>query len=156
MFDIITSTSIQKAEKEETMSVNKVILLGRLGQDPEMKFTPSGQGVCNFSIATSKKWTDKAGQKQERTEWHRIVVWGKLAELCNQYLEVGKMIKVARDMLQKSTLCQYSSSVDNKKLDSSNSSKVNSNNLNSNSNKVNLNKANSLSTQQTTFHFKLF
>lgn len=73
------------------MSVNKVILLGRLGQDPELKFTPSGAAVCNFSLATSESWTDKtSGQKQERTEWHRITVWGKLAELCNQYLSKGR------------------------------------------------------------------
>ncbi|MCK5884423.1 MAG: single-stranded DNA-binding protein [Bacteriovoracaceae bacterium] len=72
------------------MSVNKVILLGRLGQDPEMKHTPSGTAVCNFSMATSESWADKTGQRQERTEWHRIVVWGKLAELCNQYLAKGR------------------------------------------------------------------
>lgn len=73
------------------MSVNKVILLGRLGQDPEMKYTPSGAAVCNFSMATSESWSDKnSGQKQERTEWHRVVVWGKLAELCNQYLSKGR------------------------------------------------------------------
>lgn len=72
------------------MSVNKVILLGRLGQDPELKYTPSGSPVCNFSLATSEYWADKNGQKQERTEWHRVVVWGKLAELCNQYLAKGR------------------------------------------------------------------
>lgn len=73
------------------MSVNKVIILGRLGQDPELKYTPSGAAVCNFSLATSESWTDKnSGQKNEKTEWHRIVVWGKLAELCNQYLSKGR------------------------------------------------------------------
>lgn len=72
------------------MSVNKVILLGRLGQDPELKYTPGGAPVCNFSMATTESWTDKQGQKQEKTEWHRIVVWGKLAELCNQYLSKGR------------------------------------------------------------------
>jgi single-strand DNA-binding protein len=72
------------------MSVNKVIILGRLGQDPEMKYTPSGSAVCNFSLATTENWTDKSGQKQEKTEWHKIVVWGKLAELCNQYLAKGR------------------------------------------------------------------
>ncbi|MBI4925369.1 MAG: single-stranded DNA-binding protein, partial [Bdellovibrio sp.] len=61
------------------MSVNKVILVGRLGQNPEVRFTPSGAAVANFSIATNEIWNDKTtGQKQERTEWHRIVVWGKL------------------------------------------------------------------------------
>lgn len=72
------------------MSVNKVILLGRLGQDPELKYTPGGSPVCNFSVATTESWTDKSGQKQEKTEWHRVVVWGKLAELCNQYLAKGR------------------------------------------------------------------
>lgn len=72
------------------MSVNKVILLGRLGQDPELKYTPGGAAVCNFSMATTEAWTDKQGAKQEKTEWHRIVVWGKLAELCNQYLAKGR------------------------------------------------------------------
>lgn len=72
------------------MSVNKVIILGRLGQDPELKHTPSGTAVCNFSLATSESWTDKSGQKQEKTEWHRVVVWGKLGELCNQYLTKGR------------------------------------------------------------------
>ena len=72
------------------MSVNKVILLGRLGQDPELKNTTSGQSVCNFSIATSEKWTGKDGNQQERTEWSRIVVWGKLADICGQYLHKGR------------------------------------------------------------------
>jgi len=72
------------------MSINKVIIIGRLGQDPEIKYTPSGAAVCNFSVATSESWTDKSGQKQEKTEWHRIVVWGKLAELSNQYLAKGR------------------------------------------------------------------
>ena len=72
------------------MSVNKVIILGRLGGDPELKYTPGGMAVCNFTIATSESWADKAGQKQERTEWHRVVVWGTLGELCNQYLAKGR------------------------------------------------------------------
>jgi len=70
--------------------VNKVILVGNLGADPEVRFTPSGQAVANFRIATSESWTDKNGQKQDRTEWHRIVVWGKLAELCGEYLGKGR------------------------------------------------------------------
>lgn len=74
--------------------VNKVILIGNLGADPEVRFTPSGQAVANFRIATSESWTDKQGQKQERTEWHRIVVWGKLAELCGQYLGKGRQCYV--------------------------------------------------------------
>lgn len=72
------------------MSVNKVIILGRLGQDPELKYTPGGTAVCNFTIATSESYTDKQNQKHEKTEWHRVVVWGKLAELCNQYLAKGR------------------------------------------------------------------
>ena len=72
------------------MSVNKVILLGRLGQDPELKYTPSGSAVCTFSLATSEFWQDKQGQKQEKTEWHRIVVWGKSAEHCGKYLSKGR------------------------------------------------------------------
>lgn len=72
------------------MSVNKVILVGRLGQDVELKYTPSGTAVANFTLATSETWNDKDGKKQEKVEWHRVVVWGKLAELCNQYLSKGK------------------------------------------------------------------
>src|SRR5687768_14804676 len=74
--------------------VNKAILIGNLGADPEVRFTPSGQPVANFRIATSESWNDKNGQKQERTEWHRIVVWGKLAELCGEYLKKGRQCYV--------------------------------------------------------------
>jgi single-strand DNA-binding protein len=74
--------------------VNKVILIGRLGQDPEVRYTPSGQAVANFSMATSENWTGKDGQKQERTEWHRIVVWGRLAELCKDYLRKGRQVYI--------------------------------------------------------------
>ncbi len=74
--------------------VNKAILIGNLGADPEVRFTPGGQAVANFRIATSESWTDKGGQKQERTEWHRIVVWGKLAELCGEYLAKGRQCYV--------------------------------------------------------------
>lgn len=76
------------------MSVNKSIILGRLGGDPELKYTPGGTAVCTFQIATSEKWTDKAGEKQEKTNWHKIVAWGKLAELSNQYLKKGSMAYV--------------------------------------------------------------
>lgn len=72
--------------------MNKAIICGRLGQDPELKYIPSGTAVCNFSVATSKKWTDKSGHKQEKTQWHRIVIWGKLAELCNKYLQKGREV----------------------------------------------------------------
>ena len=74
--------------------VNKVILVGRLGADPEIRYTQQGVGVTNFNIATSENWVDKAGQKQERTEWHRIVVWGKMAETCSQYLSKGRQVFV--------------------------------------------------------------
>lgn len=70
--------------------VNKVILIGRLGSDPEVRYTSNGGAVANFNMATNESWTDKSGQKQERTEWHRIVVWGKLGELCGQYLSKGR------------------------------------------------------------------
>lgn len=76
------------------MSVNKVILVGRLGADPELKTLSSGQSVANFNIATSENWVDRDGQKQERTEWHRIVVWGKLAEVCRQHLGKGRQVYV--------------------------------------------------------------
>ena len=79
-----------KSKEFEMSGVNKVILIGRLGQDPELKYTPSGTAVANFSMATSESFADKAGNKQEKTEWHRIVVWGKLAELCDQYLKKGR------------------------------------------------------------------
>lgn len=76
------------------MSVNKVILVGRLGQTPEVRYTPSGAAVGNFSIATNESWMDKANQKQERTEWHKIVVWGKTAENCSQFLAKGRQVYV--------------------------------------------------------------
>jgi single-strand DNA-binding protein len=74
--------------------VNKVILVGNLGSDPEMRYTPSGQGVCEFRVATNESWNDKNGQRQERTEWHRIVVWGKRAEVCSKYLSKGRSVYV--------------------------------------------------------------
>ena len=74
--------------------VNKVILVGRLGADPDMRYTPSGQGVCEMRIATSESWNDKNGQRQERTEWHRIVVWGKRAEICSKYLAKGRQVYI--------------------------------------------------------------
>jgi len=76
-------------------SVNKVILIGRLGKDPELKYTASGTPFCRFSMATDESWNDKGtGERQERTEWHNIVVWDRLAEICNQYLTKGKLIYV--------------------------------------------------------------
>ncbi|VAW39026.1 Single-stranded DNA-binding protein [hydrothermal vent metagenome] len=74
--------------------VNKVILVGRLGADPEIRYTPSGAAVANFTLATSENWKDKDGNKQEKTEWHRIVAFAKLAEICGQYLNKGKQIYI--------------------------------------------------------------
>lgn len=68
------------------------MIIGRLGQDPEVRTTPTGASVANFSVATNEVWNDKSGQKQERTEWHRVVVWGKQAELCQQYLKKGRQV----------------------------------------------------------------
>jgi single-strand DNA-binding protein len=76
------------------MSVNKVILVGRLGRDPEVRFTPSGQSVANMSLATDSTYKDRAGERQKRTEWHRIVMWGKLAEIAQKYLKKGSLIYV--------------------------------------------------------------
>lgn len=72
--------------------VNKVILVGRLGKDPEARYTGSGQAVCNFSVATDESFKDKSGERQKRTEWHKIVCWGKLAEICQQYLKKGALV----------------------------------------------------------------
>jgi len=72
--------------------VNKVTLIGRLGKDPETRYTPSGQAVCNFSLATDESFKDRSGQRQTRTEWHRIVMWGKLAEIAQQYLKKGALV----------------------------------------------------------------
>jgi len=74
--------------------VNKVILVGRLGRDPEVRYTPSGTAVANFSIATSEQWTNKDGEKQERTEWHKIVAWRRLGEICGEYLHKGSQIYI--------------------------------------------------------------
>lgn len=73
-------------------SVNKVILIGNLGQDPEMRETKSGSPVCNFSVATSERYKSKDGEQVENTEWHRVVAFGKTAELCGEYLSKGKKV----------------------------------------------------------------
>tara|TARA_R110000868_G_C10972548_1_gene770451 strand:+ start:32742 stop:33176 length:435 start_codon:yes stop_codon:yes gene_type:complete len=76
-------------------SVNKVFLIGRLGQDPELKYLPNGSAVCSMSIATSESWNDKtSGEKKEKTEWHRINIWGKQGENANQYLQKGSQVCV--------------------------------------------------------------
>ena len=74
--------------------VNKVILVGNLGQDPELRYTPSGQPVCSMRIATRERWTGRDGQQAERTEWHTVVVWGKQAESCARYLSKGRQVYV--------------------------------------------------------------
>ena len=76
------------------MTLNKVMLIGRLGQDPETKTTGSGVCICNFSLATSEKYTDKSGVKQEKTEWHKVVTFGRTAELAAQYLRKGREVYV--------------------------------------------------------------
>jgi single-strand DNA-binding protein len=76
------------------MSVNKVILVGRLGRDPETRYTSGGQAVANFSVATDEAYKDRNGERQKRTEWHKIVVWGKQAEIAQQYLKKGSLIFV--------------------------------------------------------------
>jgi single-strand DNA-binding protein len=74
--------------------LNKVMLIGNLGRDPEVRSTPSGQQVATFTLATNRRWTDKAGQRQEQTEWHQVVCWGKSAEIAGHYLTKGKQIFV--------------------------------------------------------------
>jgi single-strand DNA-binding protein len=75
--------------------INKAILVGNLGRDPEVRYTTSGMAVANFSIATSERWKDKnSGEMQERTEWHRIVAWGRLGEICGEYLSKGRQVYI--------------------------------------------------------------
>jgi len=75
-------------------SLNRVMLIGRLGQDPEIRYTQTGSAVANVNIATNDYWTDKKGEKQERTEWHSLVLWGKLADLAQSYLKKGSQVYV--------------------------------------------------------------
>lgn len=75
--------------------INKAIIVGRLGRDPELRYTPDGTAVANFSVATSEEWKDKnSGEKKERTEWHRIVAWRRLGEICGEYLSKGRQVYV--------------------------------------------------------------
>jgi single-strand DNA-binding protein len=76
------------------MSVNKVILVGNLGKDPELRYTPAGAAVATFSLATSERYKDKSGEMQEKTEWHNIVAWRQLAEICGKYLHKGKQVYI--------------------------------------------------------------
>jgi single-strand DNA-binding protein len=75
-------------------SVNKVILVGNLGRDPEVRYTSGGTSVSNFTMATTDRWTDPSGEKKERTEWHRIVLWGRQAEVLREYLRKGRQVYV--------------------------------------------------------------
>lgn len=75
-------------------SVNKAILIGNLGKDPEIRYTPSGQAVASFPLATTRRWRDKEGQQQEQTEWHNIVVWGRQAENAKEYLKKGRPVYI--------------------------------------------------------------
>src|SRR5687767_10640044 len=96
--------------------VNKAIIVGHLGSNPEVRYTTNGGAVARFNIATNESWNDKSGQKQERTEWHRIVVWGKLAELCGQYLQKGRQVYVegrlqTRDWVDKEGQKKYTTEI---------------------------------------------
>ena len=75
-------------------SLNKVILIGNLGQDPEARFTPSGTAVANLSVATNESWKDQSGEMQDRTEWHRVVMYGRMAETASEYMKKGQMVYV--------------------------------------------------------------
>jgi single-strand DNA-binding protein len=81
-------------EKRSMASVNKAIILGNLGKDPELRHTQGGKAVCTLRVATNEVWNDQAGERKERTEWHTIVVWGRQAENCNQYLKKGRSVYV--------------------------------------------------------------
>ena len=84
------------------MSVNKAILVGNLGKDPEVRFTGSGKAVCKFPIATSTTWNDAEGARQERTEWHNIIVWGKQGETCGKFLSKGRQVFVEGEIRSRS------------------------------------------------------
>jgi single-strand DNA-binding protein len=92
--------------------VNKVILVGNLGADPEMRYTADGTAVCNFRIATTERFKDRQGNMQERTEWHKIVAWRRLAEICGQYLSKGKQVyiegRIRNESWEKDGVKQYS------------------------------------------------
>lgn len=75
-------------------SVNKVILIGNLGADPELRYTASGTAIAKFSLATTESWSNKEGGREDRTEWHRVVAWGRLAEICGEYLSKGRSVYI--------------------------------------------------------------
>jgi single-strand DNA-binding protein len=90
----IRETVGHRRRAPEMASVNKVILIGNLGRDPELRYTQSGQAVANFTLATTERFSNREGERQERTEWHRIVAWGRTAELCAQYLAKGRSVYI--------------------------------------------------------------
>jgi single-strand DNA-binding protein len=92
LYSVLQGNPLKQAGNQ--MSVNKVILVGRLGRDPETRFTGGGQAVANFSLATDESYKDKNGERQKRTEWHKITVWGKQAEIAQQYLKKGSLVYV--------------------------------------------------------------
>src|SRR5260370_16980895 len=87
-------SSVPRSNRAMAKSVNKVILIGNLGKDPEVKFTPSGTAVAKFSLATNERYKDKAGEWQDRTEWHNIVAWQRLAEIVGEYVKKGSKIYI--------------------------------------------------------------
>jgi single-strand DNA-binding protein len=96
--------------------LNKAILIGNLGRDPEMRYTQSGVAVANFNIATSETWTNKEGEKETRTEWHRIVAFGKLGEICGEYLAKGRQVYIegriqTRDWEDKEGIKRYTTEI---------------------------------------------
>lgn len=98
------------------MNLNKAMLIGRLGGDPEIRYTNSGSAVANFSIATSESWKDKSGNKQDRTEWHNIVAWGSLASFAENYLRKGMLVYVegklqTRDWTDKNNVKHYKTEI---------------------------------------------
>ncbi len=97
------------------MSVNKVILIGRLGKDPETRYMPNGEAVTNITLATSEKWKDKAGEKQEKTEWHNLVFFRRLAEVAGEYLKKGAEIyvegKLTTEKYEKEGVTRYSTKI---------------------------------------------
>jgi single-strand DNA-binding protein len=97
-------------------SLNKVTLIGNLGKDPEIRYMPSGDAICNFSVATTEAWKDKAGEKQEKTEWHRISMFGKLAEIAGKYLKKGSTVYLegrlqTRKWVNKDDVDQYTTEI---------------------------------------------
>lgn len=97
-------------------NLNKVLLIGRLGKDPELRYTKDGGAVANFSIATSEYWKDKGGNKQEKTEWHNIVVWGKQADFAEKYLKKGSLVYLegrlqTRDWTDKENVKRYTTEI---------------------------------------------